>query len=121
MISPSLADPEGASPLIAAVQWLEAVTLGTIATSIALIAVAGIGFLMLSGRLPIRRGASVIAGCFILFGAPTIAAGILGAVQPGSPAAAQAEQAVPSPPSPLPTPRATQAYDPYAGAAVPLR
>lgn len=120
MIAPSLADPEGASPLVAAVQWLEAVALGTIATSIALIAVASIGFLMLTGRLPIRRGATVIAGCFILFGAPTIAAGILGAIQPGAPATPPAAQAIPVPPPPLPLPRATPTppYDPYSGAAL---
>jgi len=123
MIAPSLADPGGASPLVAAVQWLEAVALGTIATSIALIAVASIGFLMLTGRLPIRRGATVIAGCFILFGAPTIAAGILGAMRSGAPATAPAAQAIPAPPPPppRPTPKPTSAYDPYAGAAVPLR
>ncbi len=86
MISPSLADPSGSSVLVAAVQWIEGVALGTIATGLALIAVTSIGFLMLNGRLPIRRGVTVIAGCFILFGAPAIANGILGAVQSGVPA-----------------------------------
>ena len=45
------------------------------ATSIAVIAVASIGLLMLSGRVRMRRGATVILGCFILFGVATIAQG----------------------------------------------
>jgi len=121
MIAPSLADPIGASPLVAAVKWIEAVALGTIATSIALIAVGGVGFLMLNGRLPIRRGVTVIAGCFILFGSRTIAAGILGVILPNVSAELRSERALPSPPPPIPAPAATSAYDPYAGAAVPQR
>lgn len=123
MIAPSLADPTGSSTLVAAVQWIEGAALGMIATSLALVAVASVGFLMLNGRLPIRRGATVIAGCFILFGAPTIAAGFLGATQQDATMAPSATQAIlaPPPPPPLPTPKPTSAYDPYAGAAVPLR
>lgn len=121
MIAPSLADPEGASPLVAAVQWLEAVALGTIATSIALIAVASIGFLMLSGRLPIRRGATVIAGCFILFGAPIIAASILSLARTNTQASSTFEPAQPSKIPPVPTAKSGSGYDPYAGAAVPQR
>lgn len=121
MIAPSLADPVGSSSLVSAVQWIEGVALGTIATSIALIAVASVGFLMLNGRLPIRRGVTVIAGCFILFGAPTIAAGILGVAQPDGSTPTYASQVSASPSPPIPTPKATQPYDPYAGAAVPLR
>jgi len=123
-IAPSLADPQGSSSLAAAVRWIEQVALGTIATSIAVIAVASIGLLMLTGRLQIRRGATVILGCFVLFGAPTIAAGILGAVRSGPQAAAPvviSRTVPPPPPLPLPTPKAAPSYDPYAGAAVPPR
>lgn len=118
MIAPSLADPASSSALVAAVQWIEGVALGTIATSIALIAVASVGFLMLNGRLPVRRGVTVIAGCFILFGAPTIAAGILGAVRPDAPAE---PQIVHAPPPSILAAKPKPAYDPYAGAAVPQR
>lgn len=124
MISPSLADPTGTSPLVAAVQWIQGLAVGTIATSIALIAVAGIGFLMLNGRLPIRRGITVIAGCFILFGAQTIAAGILDIVRPGtstSPTVAAPVRSPPRPTPPMPTVMPPAPYDPYAGAAVPRR
>ncbi len=37
------------------------------------IALAGIGFVMLAGRVDLRRGATVILGCFILFAAPSMA------------------------------------------------
>jgi type IV secretion system protein VirB2 len=39
-------------------------------------AVAAIGFMMLTGRMNWRFGATVIIGVFILFGATTIVAGI---------------------------------------------
>jgi type IV secretion system protein VirB2 len=43
---------------------------------VAVIAVAVVGFLMLTGRINWRYGATVIVGCFILFGAATIVGGI---------------------------------------------
>lgn len=121
MIAPSLADPAGSSPFGAAVQWIGGVALGTIATSIALIAIAGVGLLMLNGRLPIRRGANVIAGCFILFGAPTIAIGLLSAVRHAEPGEGPTPGVLERTPLPPPATKATPAYDPYAGAAVPTR
>ena len=50
--------------------------LGTIATVVAVIAVAAVGFMMLTGRINWRYGATVIVGCFVLFGASSIVAGI---------------------------------------------
>ena len=72
----SLADPAGSGVIVAAVRWLEGTLLGTIATVVAVIAVASVGFLMLTGRINWRYGAVVILGCFILFGAASIVAGI---------------------------------------------
>ena len=72
----SLADPAGSGPIVGAVHWLEGTLLGTIATVVAVIAVASVGFLMLTGRINWRYGATVILGCFILFGAASIVAGI---------------------------------------------
>jgi type IV secretion system protein VirB2 len=43
---------------------------------VAVIAVASVGFLMLTGRINWRYGATVILGCFILFGAASIVGGI---------------------------------------------
>lgn len=61
---------------LAAVQWLQDLLLGPLATSLAVIAVAALGLMMLSGRINIRRGGGVILGCFILFGAANIAQGL---------------------------------------------
>ena len=69
-------DPEGSSPLIAALQWIEGTLLGNLATTAAVIAVAMVGFLMLTGRIEWRRGLTVVIGCFIIFGATAIVAGI---------------------------------------------
>jgi type IV secretion system protein VirB2 len=69
-------DPQGSGVLINAVSWLEGTLLGTVATVVAVIAVASVGFMMLTGRINWRHGAIVILGCFILFGAASIVAGI---------------------------------------------
>ncbi len=71
-----LADPRGSGPIVSAVQWLQGTLLGTVATVVAVIAVACVGFMMLTGRMNWRYGAVVILGCFILFGAVSIVAGI---------------------------------------------
>lgn len=69
-------DPAGSGPILAAVQWLEGTLLGNVATTVAVIAVALVGFMMLTGRMNWRYGVSVILGCFILFGATAIVSGI---------------------------------------------
>lgn len=80
-VQPALAqelagDPAGSGVLVGAVRWLEGTLLGTVATVVAVIAVAVVGFMMLTGRINWRYGATVIIGCFILFGAASIVAGI---------------------------------------------
>jgi type IV secretory pathway VirB2 component (pilin) len=114
----SLSDPDGANPLVAAIQWLQGTVVGTVATAIAVIAVAGVGALMLTGRLDWRRGATVVFGCFVLFGAANIAAGIRGSLN-GEVIAARSP---PLPPVPVivvrpVTPKSLPGFDPYAGAA----
>ena len=74
--SAAFADPAGAGPIVAALGWLEGTLLGNVATTVAVIAVAMIGFMMLTGRLNWRFGATVIVGCFVLFGAGSIVSGI---------------------------------------------
>ena len=65
--------------------------------------------------MPLRRAGSVLLGCFVLFGARAIAAGLLVA-QPA---------AMSDPPPAAPEPTYAQSvqvpavYDPYAGASVP--
>ena len=72
----SFSDPRGSGPIISAAQWLQGTLLGTVATVVAVIAVACVGLMMLTGRINWRYGAVVILGCFILFGAVSIVAGI---------------------------------------------
>jgi type IV secretion system protein VirB2 len=116
--------PSTSNVVAAAVQWLQGTLLGSIATTIAVIAVACVGILLVSGRLDVRRAAQVIFGCFTIFGASAIASGLVnvmtgsGQTSPGGFAA----------PAPIPAnavviPRAQPAvpYDPYAGAAMPAR
>lgn len=69
-------DPQGSGPVVAALAWLQGTLLGTVATTVAVMAVAAIGFMMLTGRMNWRFGVTVIIGVFILFGATTIVAGI---------------------------------------------
>ena len=70
------ANPAGSGPIVAALGWLQGTLLGNVATVVAVIAVAAVGFMMLTGRMNWRYGATVILGCFILFGAATIVSGI---------------------------------------------
>ena len=86
LLSPSAAfaqavqqDPAGSGPVVNALAWLQGTLLGNVATAVAVMAVAAVGFMMLTGRLNWRFGATVILGVFILFGAGTIVAGIQGA------------------------------------------
>jgi len=69
-------DPAGSSPIADALDWIQGTLMGRVATTVAVIAVAAVGFMMLTGRMNWRFGATVIVGCFILFGAATIVAGI---------------------------------------------
>ena len=73
------ANPAGSGPINAALGWVEGTLLGSVATTAAVIAVAVVGLMMLTGRIDWRRGLTVILGAFILFGAATIVAGIKGA------------------------------------------
>jgi len=74
-------DPAGSGAIVSAVGWLQGTLLGTVATVVAVIAVACVGFMMLTGRINWRHGATVILGCFILFGAASIVGGIQSAAQ----------------------------------------
>lgn len=80
----SLADPAGSGPIVGALHWMQGTLLGTVATVVAVIAVAVVGFMMLTGRMNWRYGATVILGCFILFGAASIVGGIQDAAAMGN-------------------------------------
>jgi type IV secretory pathway VirB2 component (pilin) len=114
-----LAQPADGSPLLAAVNWVAGSLLGPVATSVAVIAVAWIGYRMLFGEVDLRRGLTVVLGCFILFGASTIVAGIRAAIveEQRPPRLAHA----PPPPVVPPLNQLGVSADPYAGASVPAR
>ena len=107
----------GTSPLVGAVQWIEALLLGPLALALGTIAVAAFGFLMLSGRVDVRTGARIVIGCFILFGARSIATGL----QSGAAGLSTREVTYPAVPATVARPASQEvpAYDPFAGAAAP--
>lgn len=113
----SLSDPPSASAIAAATDWVGNLLFGPLVTTIAVIAIACIGLAMLSGRIELRRGASVVFGCFLLFGAKGIADGFRASATSSPPPVA----AVAPPPTFVPSSSQLQGadgYDPYAGAAV---
>lgn len=79
----AVGDPAGSGAIINAANWLQGTLLGTVATVAAVVAVAMVGFMMLTGRMNWRHGAIVILGTFILFGAASIVAGIRAAANGG--------------------------------------
>jgi type IV secretory pathway VirB2 component (pilin) len=117
-----VAGSDGTPAMVAVVNWISALLFGAVGTSIAIIAIACLGFGLFTGRIPLRRASVILLGCFILFGARTIADGILRAGSGSDDVALQERQAAPKPdyPDVKPIAPATGAngYDPYAGAAI---
>jgi len=116
---------ESADPnvFLAGTQWVQELLLGPLATSIAVIAVASIGLLMLSGRMNIRRAATVLVGCFILFGVASIAKGLHGVSSAFTGKTPRPQSILaPLPPSidaqPSQPKQTDGPADPYAGASV---
>lgn len=73
--------PAQRAPIAAASSWLNDLLTGELAVSLAVIAIAFLGFAMLAGRIELRTALRTILGCFVLFGAPTIANSLVGAVR----------------------------------------
>lgn len=69
-------DPQGSGPIAGALAWVQGTLMGSVATTMAVIAVATVGLMMLSGRMNWRYGATVVIGMFILFGSGAIVGGI---------------------------------------------
>ena len=123
----SLSDPPATSAIGSATSWVSDLLFGPLATIIAVIAIAWVGFAMLSGRVDIRRGLSVVLGCFFLFGAQGIVeleeqvkAIASGRANLGSQSVHPTVGASP-PPSFSKASKidgTANAFDPYAGAAV---
>lgn len=112
---PSLFEHSGAEPLGEVSAWLTGTLLGDLATGICVIAIAVVGLTMMSGRLPVRDGLRVVIGCFILLGAPVIAAELMGSSEPGEPLIRlPVSEAMPDRRGDLPP----ASHDPYAGASL---
>lgn len=76
-VQQSLFEAGGVSPMAESSRWIEGVMLSEIALGLCVTAVAFLGALMLIGRLPLREGARIMVGCFVLLGAPVIADGFV--------------------------------------------
>lgn len=112
----SLVEASGGTPMVESARWIEGVMQSEIALGVCVIAVAFIGTLMLSGRLPLREGARVVVGCFVLLGAPVIANGLL---ETGSRVASASPDVPPiSWPSAARPELPKAKYNPYAQASV---
>ena len=108
-------DAPATNPLADAVFWTTDLVSGSLAVGLSVIAVALVGFAALTGRMPIRMGARVVLGCFVLLGAQVIASGLSGLWQDGMEASVP-NQVPANTDRREPLPQAT--YDPYAGASI---
>jgi type IV secretory pathway VirB2 component (pilin) len=105
-----------ANVLVSSADWMVAVVTGSAASALGVLSIASLGYLMLSGRLPLRRGALAVLGCFILFGAPTLARGLVNAqARPSAPLKTASSMHPLRLNTPIPP---DTGHDPYAGAAV---
>lgn len=105
------------SPISEAARWIELLVTGSLGTSLAVLAIAFVGFALLHGRIPTGRAIRVAIGCFILFAAPSIAHGVIEAARNSDNTSARGRgETSPAAPQNLPLPQ----FDPYAGATVPM-
>ena len=102
----------------AAVDWAVETLLGSVATGVAVLAVAFLGFGMLAGRIDWRTGVRVVLGIFILFGAPIIARELM-ALGRGGDAVESGQLAAGGIPQQPAVPENAPVADPYAGAGLP--
>jgi type IV secretion system protein VirB2 len=115
-VAGSLFDQPAAPALGTASEWVTGVMLGSLAIALCVIAVAIVGLLLMTGRVAVRESAKVVVGCFVLLGAPVIAAGLRGVADGTSSADPIAEPVIVAP---MEVPELQPAdYDPYAGASL---
>ena len=104
------------TPLRDATAWFDAVLAGPLVLAICAIAIAVMGLAMFAGRFDVRRGATVILGCFVILGASTIANGLVGRSTTSTAAADTPIATTPQPQMPQRNDRKVD--DPYAGASL---
>lgn len=108
----------GGGDFVGSAAWIADAMTGTVATIVATLAVAALGFASLLGRLSVKDAGRVALGCFIFFGAPYIARELA----PAARQEVQTEAVFSAPLELMPdVPSAPQPnHDPYAGASVPM-
>ena len=116
MIEPN--ESIGRSSIATALHWVETLLVAQLASCVAILAVASLGLLMLTGRLPLRRAATVIIGCFILFSASLLGQALVALTGDASQPRRTALDSEPSYTPSVPKPASP---DPYAGASVPTQ
>lgn len=105
--------------LEAASAWIAGLLTGPITGSLMAIAIALIGYEMLTGRLSILKGMRVICGCFILVSSATIAQSLMG-ITSRTPYAIEPQPAIGSTqrsltPATNPPVQSGNPFDPYSG------
>jgi type IV secretory pathway VirB2 component (pilin) len=113
----SLLDAPLGEPIVDGVGWVSGLLTGSLAITLAVIGIALLGFLLLTGRVDVRRSGRVVLGAFVLFGTPLIVAGLMqiGTAGDGAPLDPPVAAAADGPPrDDLPPAN----YDPYAGASL---
>ena len=117
VVSPSLLDVPSEPVLASASGWVTGLMSGSLAIALCVLAIAFVGFLLMSGRFAVRDALRVVLGCFVLLGAPAIALGLRAVAtdtaQQGEPVMPAIIEAPPPPPLPQST------FDPYAGFSLP--
>lgn len=105
------------STIESSVGWVAELMTGSIAVTLCILAVAFVGFAMLRGTLPIKRGMFVALGAFVLLAAPVVATGFTSLWQSQSVVSYAPETFVSEdlgPREDLPP----SDYDPYAGVSL---
>ena len=105
--------------MVEPVSWLADLLTGTLAVSIAVLAVAVVGFMFLQGFLPWERFAKVVLGSFLVFGASSIALGLANLSDDENTTAAESVRIAEPPVVEVPA-IGEGAYTPYPGAAMPV-
>jgi type IV secretory pathway VirB2 component (pilin) len=108
--------PQSDSALLNAVNWISGLLFGQLAISVAVIAIAWLGFSMLQGHINPRRALSVLVGCFLIFGARAIAQGLHFPSSDNVPLPIAVNPSPLTQSMPRPPANQTNAFDPYAGA-----
>ena len=114
----SMFDAPVTPPTAGASDWVLGTLSGSLVTGVSVVALALLGLALLRGHLLLREAVQVVIGCFVLFGASAIAAGLIGGVlgEAADVAPVPVAAAPYRPQVPLPPP--TVQYDPYAGATI---